>query len=74
MERHLLKAFVLRTEDDEADLEVAELFRVSAVLYRTGGPAPGSYSLEDCAVLDEDSKTGKIRLLFGEKVWNRRIR
>ena len=74
MERHLLKAFVLRTEDDEADLEVAELFRVSAVLYRTGGPKPGSYSLEECATLDEDSKIGTVKLLFNEKVCSRRIR
>ena len=72
--RDLLYKYVLRTEDDEADLEVAELFRVSAVLSRTGGPAPEGYSLEECATLDEDSKIGKVRLLFGEKVWSRRIR
>ena len=74
MVRDLLYKYVLRTEYDEADPEVAELFKVTAVLPRTGGPAPESYSLEECATLDEDSKIGKVRLVFGEKVWSRRSR
>ena len=72
--RDLLYKYVLRTEDEEADQDGDELFKVTAVLPRTGAPAPVGYSLEECATLDEDSQIGKVRLLFGEKVWSRRIR
>ena len=60
MVRDLLYKYVLRTEDEEADQDGDELFKVSVVMYRTGGAAPESYSLEECATLDEDSKIGKV--------------
>ena len=68
MVRDLLSKYVIRTKDEEDDLEVVELFKVSAVLYRTEGPAPESYTVGECAILGKGSKIGKLRLYFGEKV------
>ena len=66
--RDLLSQYVIAVKDEEDDVEVAELFKVSAVLYRTEGPAPESYTVGECAILDEVPKIGKLRLYFGEKV------
>ena len=75
MVRDLLSKYVIRTEDEEDDLEVVELFEVSAVLYRAEGPAPETSTMEECAMVDDSApKIGKVRLLFGESVLSRRLK